>query len=884
MSPRRAFHRLLALVRFGRHERELNGEIQAHLELAERDLRASGLSPAEARDVARRQFGGITQMQDVHRDSRGLRWAENAIKDARYGLASLTRDPLFALVAIGVLALGIGANAAMFSLVDALFLKPLPFPNPERIVRVWEAPSPTSVNSATPADFLAMQERNTTFDALSAETLTSATVTIAGEPTRLEGRLVSATHFQVFGLQPFLGRAFVAGEDQPGASPVVVLSHAAWRNQFGADPRVLDRELLLDGVPHQVVGILPPGSFDRDVARPGDGPAAFWKPLVFTPRQLDASEHWLNPVGRLRPGVTIDQAQADMLRVRAGLADVIPAWKKDWSFRVEPFDARLIDDTLRQSIAIAAIAVVLVLLIACANIANLLLAKGATRAKEMAVRSALGASRGRLVAQLLTECLVLCALGGLAGVLVARVLMDAAVPLLPASLPFTSEIALDWRVLGVAAAIALAVSLVIGLLPSLRTPPDSLTSALNTASRGSARGTERLSRAIVVSEVAVSLVLICGALLLFRSLHNLQQVDIGVRVDRVVTASIDLPLAAYPDAERAAAFYAALAERVGSVPGVERVGLSQDVPLGGAGGENLRVPGREGQMLVGFKRVDAGYFETLDIPVLAGRGLRPEDREGAPRVIVINQELSRQLASRYDVTNPVGAKVTLASPHYDGGTGRVEDLIVGVIQDERISRDLRSARQPAAYVSLAQIPQRQIKLIVRVADLAHVMPGVREAVRQLDPQLALARIETMEQIKTRSLAGATQPTWLIGAFALVAALLAALGLYGILSHTVSQRRQEIAIRVALGAGPSRVLGDVLRRAIVVIGIGLTIGTVGALSLARVLRSLLFNVSPLDPIAFASAALVMAAIGLLAAWIPAARATRVDAMTAMRTDT
>jgi putative ABC transport system permease protein len=317
------------------------------------------------------------------------------------------------------------------------------------------------------------------------------------------------------------------------------------------------------------------------------------------------------------------------------------------------------------------------------------------------------------------------------------------------------------------------------------------------------------------------------------------------------------------------------------VPGVERVGLSQDVPLGGAGGENLRVPGREGQILVGFKRVDAGYFETLDIPLLSGRGFRPEDRDGAQRVIVVNQELARQLASRYEVTNPVGARVTLASPHYDGGTGRVEDVIVGVIQDERISRDLRSARQPAAYVALAQIPQRQIKLIVRVADLARVMPGVREAVRQLDPQLALARIETMEQIKTRSLAGATQPTWLIGAFAVIAALLAALGLYGILSHAVSQRRQEIAIRVALGAGPSRVLRDVLRRALVVIGIGLAFGTVGALSLARVLRSLLFNVSPLDPVAFAAAALVMTAVGLAAAWIPASRATKVDAMTAMR---
>jgi predicted permease len=360
-------------------------------------------------------------------------------------------------------------------------------------------------------------------------------------------------------------------------------------------------------------------------------------------------------------------------------------------------------------------------------------------------------------------------------------------------------------------------------------------------------------------------------------------VNLGVRVDDIVTASIDLPLAAYPDAERASAFFEALSERVAAVPGVERVGLSQDVPLGGAGGENLRVPGRDGQILVGFKRIDAGYFSTLDIPVIAGRGFRPDDRAGSPRVIVINQELARQLAGRFDLTTPVGARVTLASPHYDGGTGRVEDEIVGVIQDERISRDLRSPRQPAAYVVLGQIPQRQIKLIVRVVDLARVMPGVREAVRRLDPQLALARIETMEQIKTRSLAGDAQPTWLIGAFAVIAALLAALGLYGILSHAVSQRRQELAIRIALGARPSAVVKEVLGRAMLVIGVGLAVGSAGAVSLSRVLQSMLFEISPLDPIAFAVAALVMTAVGLAAAWIPAARATKVDAMTAMRSD-
>jgi predicted permease len=356
-----------------------------------------------------------------------------------------------------------------------------------------------------------------------------------------------------------------------------------------------------------------------------------------------------------------------------------------------------------------------------------------------------------------------------------------------------------------------------------------------------------------------------------------------VRVDRIVTASIDLPLAAYPTPGRAAAFYDTLAARVRAVPGVERIGLSQDVPLGGAGGENMRVPGLDGQILVGFKRVDAGYFPALDIPMVAGRGFREEDRATAPRVIVINQELARQLAGRFGLTNPIGATVTLAAPGYDAGSIRVEDQIVGIIQDERISRNLRAPRQPAAYVPLAQVPRRQLKLIVRASDPALVMAGVRDTVRQLDSRLALAQIETMEDIKARSLAGASQPTWLIGAFAIVAALLAALGLYGILSHAVSQRRQEIAIRMALGAGPSTVLSQVLRSAFAVIATGLVIGGLGAVALTRVIRSLLFEISPIDPAAFAIATIAMAIIGLAAAWIPATRATRVDAITAMRSE-
>ena len=880
MKLRFAAARLLALVRKRRLDEELEGEIFAHLELAERQAIAAGLSPEEARREARRGFGGIEQMKEDHRDQRSIQWMENLWRDIRYGMASLARDPGFAAVTIGLLALGVGANTAMFSIVDTVLLRPLPFPEPERMVRVWETPSATERNPTTTLTFLDWKRQSGIFEALAGEESFRAAVATGADPVRVSGKMVSADYFNVFGVKARMGRTFAPGEDQPGGTPgtipVVVLSYAMWQTQFAGDPGVLKRELALDGEQHQIIGVLPKGSFDRDEAR-------FWKPLIFARDQLNRRQHWLHVIGRLRSGVNIEQAQARMTALRASLAPVMPAWKKDWGFTVDPFARLLVGDTLRRSIYLTFGAVLLVLLIACANVANLVLAKGATRRKEMALRASLGASRGRLIVQLLAESLVLCVLGGMAGIAAAYVLLRAAAPLVATSLPFTADLSLDARVLGFAAAAVAAVLILTGLLPALQISFSKLSGSLNQAPRGSSGSSAAVRRSIVVGEVAISVVLICGAALLFKSLAKLQQVDAGVRIDHVITMSTDLPSTAYPTRESAAAFYIAVVERVRSAPGIEQASVSIGLPLQGVQwGEFINVAGGKERLLVRVKMVDPWYFATLGIPVESGRGIEGHDRAGAPPVMVINQETARHLSSKFEMANPVGRTVGTALPGYGPiPESVVSAQIVGVIRNERTG-GLHAPIEPVVYVPLAQFPRQDISLVVRTrSEPLAAMPGIREAVRQVDPHLPLGEVRTMEQVKEQSMLWATQPTWVVGVFAGLAALMAALGLYGVLAHAVTQQRREIGIRMALGARPGDVVSHTLHSALSMLVVGLAAGLAGAFALTRVLKSLLFEVSALDPAALALACVLMILVGILAAAIPASRAAGVDPMTVLR---
>jgi predicted permease len=864
--------RLIALVRTRRLERELDEEVAAHLEMAERDALASGLSKEQARMAARHQFGGIEQMREEHRERRSFSGLGNLTRDFRYGLNSLVRDPGFTAIAVGVLALGIGANVAMFGILDAVLLKPLPFPNPERLVRVWEAPRPGVTNFTSTLDFLDWKRMGTSFEALSAEIPVSVTLSSTGEPARLTGRAATADYFRVFATNPLMGRTFGDQDEQ-----VVVLSHATWQNHFGADPNILNRRILLDGESHQVIGILQPNAGDRDRSE-------FWKPMVFTPDQRVRDSHWLMINGRLRGGVSAAQAQEQMRSIHEATRELMPPWKRDWKIAVEPLEVLFVGANLRQSIYVAFGAVLLVLLIACANVANLLLAKGAARTKEIAIRTALGASRGRLFAQLATESLALCLLGGAAGLAVASMLINAASPFVMQSLRSSSPLVLDYRMFAFAAVIALAVALLVGALPSLQTSAGNLEQVLRQAGRGaSGSHNQGIRRYIVVGEIALSLVLVCGALLLFKSLLNLQQIEPGVRIENVITMSLNLPAKTYPTPVRAAMFYEAARERIKGVPGVQQAAFSTHLPLRWiSNGEILEVAGVKEPINVRFKRVDPGYFDTLGIPFLAGRGINEPDRQGGPRVVVINEALGKRLADVAGLKNPIGQVVRIDCPRYAiRGADTEEVEIVGMIRSERVANP-RAPDPAVVYVPIAQVPNQGVSLIVRTqSDPALVISGIREAMRGIDPNLPIGDIATMQEIREQTLSGSSQPAWVIGAFAVIAAFLTAMGLYGVLSQMVMQRRREIGIRMALGAGWREVVLGVMRNGMFLVMIGLAVGLFGVFGLTRVMKTLLYEVSPLDPSALATACVSMTIISLLAGFIPAMRAARVDPVTTLR---
>ena len=800
---------------------------------------------------------------------------ETLWQDLRYGVRMLARSPGFTTVAVLTLALGIGANTAIFSVVNAILLRPLPYKDPQRLVMVSKENPRRGVyrNHVSPPDFADWREQQEVFVDLAAFYQESFHLTGTREPERVLGCRASAGLFPLLGVEPVLGRSFAAEEDQPGRERVVLLSHSLWQRRFGADLDVVGERLTLDGEAHLVVGVMPRG-FDF----PGD--AEFWKPLALTPEQLDDRErgaHYLLVVARLRPGANLEQAQTEMDIIAARINERTRA---GWGAEVAALHEVTVGG-VRPALVLLLAAAGLVLLIACANVANLLLARASQRQKEFAIRAALGAGRRRLVGQLLTEGLLMGALGGLLGLLLAQWGVDMLLTLIPSSLPRAAEIGVDAWTLSFALILALLSSLFFGLAPALRASRSDLQESLREGRQSGVSGpSSRVRRGLVVTEVALAVLLLVGAGLVLNSFVRLLYVDAGFNARNLLTLRMALTNARYPEPKARVVFYQQVLELVRSLPGVRSAGLISDVPVtGGLGYWNNAfhiagkpIPPPQDRTYAYLRWISPDYFRTMGIPLLRGRGLRETDREGSRRVVLINEAMARRFFPSED---PLGQPLVIY------WRSREPWEIVGIVGDVRqTTLELEAAAQ--MFVPYFQSPQSYATLVVRTAgESMGLLPSVKGVVGAVDSDLPVYRVRTMEQVLAASLSGRRFSMLLLGLFAVLALALSLVGIYGVTAYLVGQRTHEIGVRMALGAQPGNVLRLVLTQGMRPVFVGLAVGLAVAFGLTQFLRSFLFGVGATDPVTFAGVALLLAAAALLACYVPARRATRVDPMVALR---
>ncbi len=791
-------------------------------------------------------------------------------QDLRYAVRSLRRTPGFAAVAILTLALGIGASTAMFTLVDSVLLRPLGFEDPERLVMIWERPpsEPEFDNPTSPANFYAWREQATGFEQLSAFSDHPVNLTGDGEPEEVLARLATPNHFELLGARAELGRTYVEEDMDEG---VVVLSHRLWQRRYGGDPDAVGRTLTLNGVTLTIVGVLPADFQPVDAGSPG-----LWTPSEPPP---EARGRYLRAVGRLAPGASVEQARVEMRGVADRLALEAPEFNAKWSADVVPLHEQETGEA-RTALLVLLGAVGLLLLIACANLANLLLGRAARRRKELAVRLSLGATRWRLVRQTMTEALLLATVAGALGVLLAAWGLDLLVALVPSdlALPRLAEVSLDLRVVGFAVAVSLLTAALCGAAPALANSAVELGEALREAMRGSTGGQKRVRRGLVMVEVALAVILLAGAGLLARSLGNLLDTDTGMRTEHVLTMRVSLGGERYADPDALRGFTGELLPRLESLPGVQAAGSIVWLPLAGSKtSTNYIVPGRPeptpGEEPGADIRIVAGdYHRAMGVPLLRGRTFDERDHEDAPRAFVINQALAEE---QFPGEDPIGRQLNV--PWFE----LLEGEVVGVVGNVRES-GLDEDAAPAIYWSYRQMPSGQLNLVLRTAgDPTAVAAAAAAQVREIDPNQPVAEIRTMEQVVSSTVASPRFNLFLLGGFAAASLLLAALGLFGVVSYSVAQRRQELGVRMALGATSRDVLRLVVGEGMGLTFAGLLIGLVGAVVLTRLMSSMLYGVSPTDPLTLAGVSVFLATVALVASYFPARRAARTDPMTSLR---
>lgn len=807
----------------------------------------------------------------------------NLFQDLRYGLRGLFRKPGFAATAILTLALGIGANTAIFSVINSILIRPLPYKDAGRLVVINHIYPKISLKAPTSAfGYTYYRDHAGSFEVVSALSAESFNLTDGGDPERLNGAVVTANLFRTLGVDAARGRLFADEENQVGREKVVLLSDALWHRRFGADPAVLNRKIILNGEPYTVVGILPAQfQFGREIGQKVD----LWAPIAFKPEQLrpDRLTHeFLFTVARLKSGVTIEQAQSEMDLMAANLRQQYFSGAENsvWGLSLQYFRELVVGD-IRPALWILLGAVGLVLLIACVNVANLLLARAADRRKEIAIRTALGASRWRIVRQLLTESMILSLIGGVLGLLVTAWGVSALVSLNEDRIPRAYEIGIDWWVLGYTLLASLLTGVLFGLAPALQISRTDLHETLKEGGRtgtGTARG--RLRNLLVILEMAVALVLLIGSGLLIRSFWRLQQIDPGFVPQNTLALNLALPQQQYADYGPRVTFYRELLGKIRTLPGVISAGAVMILPLSGENASgSFAIQGRDvpqGQSLPHGDRWAAspGYFETMKIKLVRGRFFEDRDTTESPFVAIIDENMARKYWPDED---PIGKRIS-----FEGGRENPRwREIVGIVGHVK-HRGLEGESRVQYYLPYSQFPMLNMAIVVRTQGTPTAITGsVREMVQSLDKNLPIFRVRTMEELVSESMSQRRFLLWLFVIFAALALILAAVGLYGVMSYSTLQRSHEIGVRLALGAQARDVLEMVLRQGMALALIGVAVGIVGAFVLTRLMASLLFNVGTTDPLTFAAISLFLALIAALASYLPARRATRVDPMIALR---
>jgi len=877
---RQSFHRLRSFFRRAQLDRELDAEISSHLQFAIDENLQRGLSPGEAHRQALLRFGGQQQTKEQQRDARSVPLLDTLFQDLRFALRMLRKSPGFTAVAVLTLALGIGANASIFSVVYAVLLKALPYPQPDRLVMVYEnvnLPSyQNSRNEVTPGNYSDWADQNSVFENMAAYRNRSFNLTGAGEPLRVEGESVSANFFTTLRIVPALGRMFSPEEDSPAASHVVVMSDELWKGHFGSDSQILGQKLLLDGESYAVIGVAPPGFHFPDLDD------QLWVPLAPSPTERsNRGSHYLEVFARLKPGVTLQQAQAEMSVIAKHLTELYPQSNTGQTVRLVPLHEDLAGP-VRPTLFVLWGAVGLVLLIVCANVANLLLARASARQREIAVRLALGASRFRLFRQLLTESTLLAVFGCSLGLLLARWDVSALKVLAASRLPRTDEFSLNARVLLFSVVIAVFAGLLAGLAPALQNDRGNLHDTLQAGARESSVGARlRIRNLLVVVETALGVVVVIGAGLLLRSFLRIEQAPLGFQPQGVLTFRAIPRGQKYSSLPQSAAFYRQAIERIDTLPGVNSAAAVTFIPLTFVrGSKGFTIEGRPpiapGQIpMAGYDVVTPVYFATMRIPLRQGRDFSWSDTPETQALIIINEAMAKTYWPNEDA---LGKRIR---------QGNADDpwlTIAGVVGDIREFDPLTPPR-PTMYFPVTQFPGSGGILrdwIVRTAgDPLTVASSVRGAIWDVDKDLAVTRVRTMEEVRSLSIASQRLNLLLFALFAALALILATVGIYGVMAYSVAQRTREIGIRVALGARRNDLLCLVLTQGFRLAALGLLVGMAAALVLARFMTSMIYGVSSTDAATFIAVALLLASAALAACYIPARRAMRVDPMVALR---